>query len=79
MVGLFLQIFSGTNPTYSDGNGVGIGCFHHYGDIYPYIGKASDLRIYATALSDADIAELYHSAVIVDNTGKTYAYEYFET
>lgn len=70
--------FGGTNPTYSDGNGVGIGCFHYYGDIYPYIGKASDLRIYATALSDADIAELYHSAVIVDNTGKNYAYEYFE-
>ncbi len=38
----------------------------------------SDVRIYATALSAEDIAELYHSAVIVDNTGKTYAYEYFE-
>lgn len=41
-------------------------------------GKYSDLRIYATALSAEDIAELYHSAVIVDNTGKNYAYEYFE-
>lgn len=70
--------FGGTNPTYSDGNGVGIGCFHYTGDIYPYFGKASDLRIYATCLSDDDIAELYHSAVIIDNTGKTYAYEYFE-
>lgn len=39
----------------------------------------SDVRFYATALSAEDIAELYHSAVIVDNTGKTYAYEYFET
>ena len=38
----------------------------------------SDVRIYATALSAEDIAELYHSAVIVDNTGKNYAYEYFE-
>lgn len=38
----------------------------------------SDVRFYATALSDSDIAELYHSAVIVDNTGKNYAYEYFE-
>lgn len=70
--------FGGTNPTYSDGNGVGIGCFHYTGDIYPYFGKASDLRIYATCLSDDDIAELYRSAVIIDNTGKTYAYEYFE-
>lgn len=42
-------------------------------------GKYSDLRIYATALSAEDIVELYHSAVIVDNTGKNYAYEYFET
>lgn len=42
------------------------------------LGKWSDLRIYATALSAEDIKELYHSAVIVDNTGKNYAYEYFE-
>ena len=42
------------------------------------LGKWSDLRIYTTALSADDIAELYHSAVIVDNTGKSYAYEYFE-
>ena len=41
-------------------------------------GNLSDFRIYSTALSDSDIAELYHSAVIVDNTGKNYAYEYFE-
>lgn len=39
----------------------------------------SDARVYTTALSAEDIAELYHSAVIVDNTGKNYAYEYFET
>lgn len=38
----------------------------------------TDCRIYATALSAAAIEELYHSAVIVDNSGKTYAYEYFE-
>lgn len=41
-------------------------------------GNISDVRIYTTALSAEDIAELYHSAVIVDNTGKSYAYEYFE-
>ena len=40
--------------------------------------READFRIYATALSAEDIAELYHSAVIVDNTGKNYAYEYFE-
>ena len=41
-------------------------------------GNISDARIYVTELSVEDIAELYHSAVIVDNTGKNYAYEYFE-
>ena len=41
-------------------------------------GLMSDFRIYVTTLSAEDIAELYHSAVIVDNTGKSYAYEYFE-
>lgn len=70
--------FGGTNPTYSDGNGVGIGCFHHAGNIYPYFGKASDFRIYATALSAEDIAELYHTAAIVDNQNNLYAYEYVE-
>lgn len=40
--------------------------------------READFRIYATALSAEDIAELYHSAVIIDNTGKNYAYEYFE-
>ena len=43
-----------------------------------YKGLLSDARVYATALSAEDIAELYHSAVIVDNTSKNYAYEYFE-
>lgn len=38
----------------------------------------NDFRIYTTSLVTDDIAELYHSAVIVDNTGKNYAYEYFE-
>lgn len=51
----------------------------HLGDSAGGIsGKYSDLRIYATALSAEDIKELYHSAVIIDNTGKNYAYEYFE-
>ena len=53
-----------------------IGAYGSNSEIVP--GAFSDARIYATALSAEDIAELYHSAVIVDNTGKTYAYEYFE-
>lgn len=59
-------------------NGIKIG-LGKAGGVYRQINKnTSDFRIYATALSAEDIAELYHSAVIVDNTGKNYAYEYFE-
>ena len=53
-----------------------IGAYFSNSEIVP--GAFSDARVYATALSADDIAELYHSAVIVDNTGKNYAYEYFE-
>lgn len=53
-----------------------IGAYGSSSEIVP--GAFSDARVYATALSANDIAELYHSAVIVDNTGKNYAYEYFE-
>ena len=41
--------------------------------------KISDFRIYATALSSTDIKELYNTSMSIDNTGKTYAYEYIES
>lgn len=59
-------------------NGLIIGKNTAGGGYRYFNGLMSDFRIYATALSAEDIAELYHSAVIVDNTGKSYAYEYFE-
>ena len=34
-----------------------------------YNGQISDVRIYATALSDSDILELYQSSASVDNNG----------
>jgi hypothetical protein len=72
------QTFSGTTPTYSDGNGVGIGCFHYSGNIYPYYGNISDFRIYASVLSDVDIAELYNKPISIDNLGNIFALEYNE-
>lgn len=46
------------------GESSGVNC------ITPYFnGKLSDFRIYATALSDSDILELYQSSASVDNNG----------
>ena len=45
-------------PTYSDGNGLGIGCFHYSGNVYPGYGDICDFRIYDHALSPREIKEL---------------------
>ena len=50
--------FSGTLPTYSDGNGFGVGCFHYTSNIYPLIGSICDFRIYNNTLSDKEISEV---------------------
>ena len=41
-------------------------------------GSLSDFRIYATALSAADVKQLYDTAGFVDNTNNMYAYEFKE-
>lgn len=45
-------------PTYSDGNGLGIGCFHYSGNIYPGYGDVCDFRIYDHALSPREVKEI---------------------
>lgn len=42
---------------------------------FPFPGKISDVRVYATALSEADILELYNAPIAVDNGAAMYAME----
>lgn len=70
--------FSGTAPTYSDGNGLGIGCFHYTGDIYPAYGSVSDFRIYATVLSAEDIYKLYIVEAKVDKSRNIHSCKFAE-
>lgn len=44
-----------------------------------FAGNLSDLRIYATALTAAQIQELYNTSATIDNKGNTYARELVET
>ena len=77
--------FSGTLPTYSSNSyGPGIGFLRYYNGttesiMYPLNGCVSDFRIYATALSDDDIRELYASPASIDNQGNLFTYELNET
>jgi len=41
-------------------------------------GKISDVRIYATALSDADVKELYSTSASIANNGALMAYDFNE-
>jgi hypothetical protein len=48
--------FSSYDPAYSDGNGLGIGCFHYAsGDIHPYYGSLNDFRIYDNCLNAKEV------------------------
>ena len=56
---LYATSTTDTLPTYSEGNGLGIGCFHYGGgNIYPYCGSLNDFRIYNHCLSAKEVKEI---------------------
>lgn len=57
--------FTGTAPSYSDGNGLGLGCFHYNGgNLYPYFGAINDFRIYDHCLSAKEIEEIAKGLIL---------------
>ena len=68
----------GTKPTYSDGNGLGLGCFHYTGDIYYSQSNIDDFRIYGKTLSDEEIKSLYTDKIELDNSYKLHSVEVIE-
>ena len=42
------------------------------------VGSVSDFRIYCTPLSDADIADLYHTSAKIDKSGNVHSFEFIE-
>ena len=83
-------VLSGTNEAYTtktpifynSANGLFIGAEAGGSPTAPvgsyFNGKISDFRIYATALSAEDIADLYNKPISIDNTGKVFAMDYIE-
>ena len=53
-----------TLPTYSDGNGLSIGCFHYTGNIYPYYGSLNDFRIYDHCLGAKEVSEIAKGLIL---------------
>lgn len=63
------SIFIGAEAT---GSATSVGGFYFNGNI-------SDVRIYATALSESDIQSLYNNSAFLDSSGNIYATEYTES
>ena len=67
-------------PSYSDGKGLGLGCFYYNGgSIYPSDCDFADFKIYATALSAEDILAEYNRKSAIDKNGNLFTGEIIET
>lgn len=65
---------------YNSGNGIFIGAEAGGGDLSPdggnrYAGKMSDVRIYARALNEDEVLDLYRTSASIDNQQNLFGYE----
>lgn len=67
-------------PSYSDGKGLGLGCFYYNGgSIYHSNCDFADFKIYSTALSADDIKVEYNRKAAIDKKGNLFTGEIIET
>ena len=52
--------------------------YMHDDYFFPFVGKISDARVYATALSEEDVKALYNTSASICKTGVLSAYEFVE-
>ena len=82
LVGIVEQYTTKTPVFYNKNNAILIGSeatgSHAPGGAY-YNGNLSDVRIYATALSESDIQSLYNNSAFIDSSGNVYSTEYTES
>ena len=74
-----VELSANSNDYWSDSvNGLFIGTRNTSSNPHNFYGNISDVRLYATALSAEQVAELYNTAVSVANNGTLMGYELVE-
>lgn len=72
--GILEKSNTNANPISYENDNTDLGRYSNY----QFLGSISDFRIYATALSENEIKELYDTSTIIDNKGTLHTFEILE-